>query len=130
MSTTLTATYKDVQVVREFVRQLYGFDKGKISDFINKTRVQCECLMHIHQAQFIAPRTFISHSWSGFQPRGHCWRVFNPMNTGSAFGFELDFKLSIQHENEMVHAKNFTYPLQFQSIDSLTEVCYPMTLIL
>ena len=69
MSTTLTATYKNVQVVREFVRQLYGFDKGKISDFINKTRVQCECLMHIHQAQFIAPRTFISHCWSGFQPR-------------------------------------------------------------
>ena len=31
MSTALTATYKDVQVVREFVRQLYGFDKGKIS---------------------------------------------------------------------------------------------------
>ncbi len=34
MSTALTATHKDVQVVREFVRQLYGFDKGKISDFI------------------------------------------------------------------------------------------------
>ncbi len=69
MSIALTATYKSVQVVREFVRQLYGFDKGKISDFINKTRVQCECLMYIHQAQFIAPRTFISHCWSGFQPR-------------------------------------------------------------
>ncbi len=34
MSTTLTATYKNVQVVREFVRQLYGFDKGKVSTFI------------------------------------------------------------------------------------------------
>ncbi len=78
MSTTLTATYKDVQVVREFVRQLYGFDKGKISDFINKTRFQCECLMHIHQAQFIAPRTFISHCWSGFQPRLHSWSGFQP----------------------------------------------------
>ena len=74
MSTTLTATYKNVQVVREFVRQLYGFDKRKISDFIDKTRVQCEYLMYIHQAQFI------SHSWSGFQPEEYL----------SAFGFELD----------------------------------------
>ncbi len=32
------------------------------------------------------------------------------MNTVCAFGFELDFKLSIQHENEMVQAKNITYP--------------------
>ena len=75
MSTALTATYKDVQVVREFVRQLYGFDKGKISDFINKTRVQCVCLMHIHQALFIAPRTFISHCWSGFQPEEYRKRI-------------------------------------------------------
>ena len=65
-------SYSDAQrrtVVRQFVRLLSGFDKGKISDFINKTRVQCVCLMHIHQALFIAPRTFISHCWSGFQPR-------------------------------------------------------------
>ncbi len=41
---------QNVHVVREFVRQIVRFDKGKISDFINKTRVQCECLMHIHQA--------------------------------------------------------------------------------
>ncbi len=50
MSTALTAPYKNVQVVREFVRQLYGFDKREIWDFIDKTRVQCECLMYIHQA--------------------------------------------------------------------------------
>ena len=81
MSTALTATYKDVQVVREFVRQLYGFDKGKISDFIDKTRYQCVCLR---------------------------------------IGL-IGFQASIQHENEMVHAKNFTHPNQ--------NLCLPKCLI-
>ena len=69
-------SYSDVKrrtVVREFVRQLYGFDKGKISDFIDKTRYQCVCLR---------------------------------------IGL-IGFQASIQHENEMVHAKNFTHPKKY-----------------
>ncbi len=57
MSTDLTATYKNVQVVREFVRQLYGFDKGTLSTFINKTRVH---------------RTLLE----GFLTTISCWRGF------------------------------------------------------